>query len=652
MANQQNIAEFPEFPPVEDPVIHELSEIFFQIVKEGSMEKMQEFAETNGLEETVKMANSFNENGETPLLLAISGDKFWMAHYLIMSLNVDITQMGKFLWNGVEYLEGPPLFAAILFESQKTAQFPILDESIVDVLIDAEFPTPFAQMDDEDDDDHDEGIFEDMDDDDLIHEDHDPMNPFAVLLDDDEEMLIDDDDLLDQEMDDVIGEEFPNQINPFAHLDEEMDEIVYPVLESVKNCKTITSGQKVEILELIGSLYILKNESYVLGVYNKYLFCGIECWVEALRLRESDGVPKVSYDLPDYARNILGSENSTELTTLEELDEIIPRNIYKPTDHLDLNESTKDQLHYQAILTSLRILNRFQKDLHPFLFFIRHVINMHLSYLEKMNPFRVPGLFQRIHNLGMRVLLEFTKSEDYEDDSVNAILFSMRWAISMERIRPGNMGLLNFDSVMQVLDFVSDYVDKLPPSAENVEERDSVLHSIYDIVEHSVRHLRKLDEKEKRQFTIWLNHFDLITRVHSDGKSLLHIACHYYHRRNADITEMLLDGGANPNATDENKDTPAHYLAENYRPFDVLASLELLVGAGAHLFQANKSGETAAEKYRERRQHFETVIAESCMEPEMRLTCLCAEVLRKNKIQYDEYPPFLVPFLERHGAKR
>ena len=590
-----------DFPPDEDPVINEPSnkEIFFQIVKEGSVEKLKEFEKTNEREETFEIANSFNENGVTPLLLAITESNLLMTEYLIWNLNVNINQTGKFFWNGMGYLEGPPLFAAIIFESQKPAQFP--------------FP---------------------------IHR-HSSIVAFLI--------------------DEIYKVDQTHCLNI--------------VLESVRNCKSITRQQKVEILELIGSAYILKNQNYygyVIGGFNHYDFCGQTCWIEALRLRESptDGESvfhKVRYTLPDYVKNILGFENLAEFKTLEELNEVIPIDPFKPINQRDLNKSNKDQLHYQAILTSLRILGQYQQDMHPFLFFLRHVINIHLSYLWGMHPGHTSGLHQRIISLGMRVLQEmskFLKCENYAkdlrpfDDSMNAVLFSMSWILDFRTIKM----VFNFDNVMDTLNFMSDYVEQLPPKAENVKEnKRNVLHCIYDIVAYFVRHLTELNAKkrrfEKRRFTIWLHHFNRITRAYSN-KSLLHFACHYYHRLNADVIEMLLDGGANPNDTDDNNDAPAHYLADRItyhdRNFQQLMSLKLLVGAGAHLFQVNNSGETALEKFRKQEDLIldETIIDESCMESEMRLTCLCAEVLRKNKIQYDRYPPLLVPFLVSHGAKQ
>ena len=128
---------------------------------------------------------------------------------------------------------------------------------------------------------------------------------------------------------------------------------------------------------------------------------------------------------------------------------------------------------------------------------------------------------------------------------------------------------------------------------------------------------------------------------------------------------MLLEAGADPNLRNgDYNNTPAHCVAKNnFRLYLMaLTSLELLVDAGAHLNQVNERERTALEDFR-RRFHdcpdelaiLENVNAKSCLasESDMRLTCLCAGALRRNRIVYDEekYPSLLVPFLESHGAK-
>jgi hypothetical protein len=112
---------------------------------------------------------------------------------------------------------------------------------------------------------------------------------------------------------------------------------------------------------------------------------------------------------------------------------------------------------------------------------------------------------------------------------------------------------------------------------------------------------KKLHDGESRQLTIWLRHFNRFTCVHSaGGKNLLHFACHLYHDLiNTDVIAMLLDAGIDPDESDENHDTPAHYIANDFLRHmhpDGLDHLRLLVNVGAHLNRANKNGQTALEK--------------------------------------------------------
>ena len=88
--------------------------LFFSAVSKGSITEVQQLLYVNGLEITTDMAKSFNELGETPLLVAIKENDYLMVQFLVEVLNVPINQMGRFLWNEVDYPEVPPLFAAII----------------------------------------------------------------------------------------------------------------------------------------------------------------------------------------------------------------------------------------------------------------------------------------------------------------------------------------------------------------------------------------------------------------------------------------------------------------------------------------------------------------------------------------------------------
>lgn len=60
------------------------------------------------------LAESHNERGETALVVAIRRRDLSLVKYLIDDLKVDTCRIGNFTWNGVEYLDVPPLFMAII----------------------------------------------------------------------------------------------------------------------------------------------------------------------------------------------------------------------------------------------------------------------------------------------------------------------------------------------------------------------------------------------------------------------------------------------------------------------------------------------------------------------------------------------------------
>ena len=106
----------------------EIKNNFFRSVSEGSVKDLQKLLGANGRKITTDMAKSFKECGETPLLLAIKKNNHLMVAFLVEVLDAPVNQMGRFLWNGIDYPEVPPLFAAII--SQKT-----FDPLIVKCLI-------------------------------------------------------------------------------------------------------------------------------------------------------------------------------------------------------------------------------------------------------------------------------------------------------------------------------------------------------------------------------------------------------------------------------------------------------------------------------------------------------------------------------------
>ena len=83
-------------------------------------------------EETTKVENA-NE-GETPLIAAIKENQFPQIKCWIQDSKVNINELGRFSWKGLDYLEAPPLFVAIMCDYSPL-------RNIVQLLTDRELAT-------------------------------------------------------------------------------------------------------------------------------------------------------------------------------------------------------------------------------------------------------------------------------------------------------------------------------------------------------------------------------------------------------------------------------------------------------------------------------------------------------------------------------
>jgi hypothetical protein len=89
-------------------------EEFFGSVTRGSREDLIRTLNIHGKAVTTELSNSYNEQGQTPLLVAIQGGNLDMVKFLVGKLDVPIGQIGRMILNGVTYLDVPALYAAIV----------------------------------------------------------------------------------------------------------------------------------------------------------------------------------------------------------------------------------------------------------------------------------------------------------------------------------------------------------------------------------------------------------------------------------------------------------------------------------------------------------------------------------------------------------
>ena len=100
-------------------------QFIFEAAASGSVEAFREVVNSCGLEQTAEYAKSQNEERETPLIVAVKGEHYEVVEFLVDELHVSVGQTGRFLWNGVDYLQVPPLLAAII--CGKLSYQPIID---------------------------------------------------------------------------------------------------------------------------------------------------------------------------------------------------------------------------------------------------------------------------------------------------------------------------------------------------------------------------------------------------------------------------------------------------------------------------------------------------------------------------------------------
>ncbi len=112
---------------------------FFNAVSKGLVDELQEMLAIHGLDVMTNLAKSYNGTGETPLLMAIKRSDQYTVKFLIEHLDVCVSQRGRFSWKEFDWLEVPPLFAAII-SGQKT---------VINLLIEREAlsSVPFTEAD-------------------------------------------------------------------------------------------------------------------------------------------------------------------------------------------------------------------------------------------------------------------------------------------------------------------------------------------------------------------------------------------------------------------------------------------------------------------------------------------------------------------------
>ncbi len=540
-------------------------EAFFEAIRNGDVDGLLDILDQEGLEETGILAKSLNEDGETPLLLAISENCQEVVEFLIHNLNVPVEQHGLIFWDDYDSEEAPPLFSAICYNQKKVP-------TIVNLLIDKELAT------------------------------------------------------------NKIGE--------------------YRVLNSVLSSNTIIRSQKITILELIGAAYILKKPET-----GNTIMCGLQCWIEATHLRgltvhEEDPIPKSPDEISDFSRQVFGS--TSEFTTREELQQI--------------DEEGIGHLKIQALLIIERIFDLYELDLNLFYFHEFH--DFWLQFLMHSHQYRraINSSMLIIDTIVTRQLEENIYTwRAYCDIMFKIIDVMSADTFQLLRKMPSYIqdGVqLKFPTLMNAVEAISSFFCQILSRPNNATvhimstEIEKTLCCIFSVLVLLAEMLPLVNSEESRQLLKWLNDFNRYTNRRCNMSTLLHYACRRFEPDlPIGIIQLLLDTGADPNAVNSYGQPPVHFLGlfpvgANHYITNAVQKAQLLVNAGAHLDIIHRNGQSVLQRLKLLSRFANSAILKSFVNQVPRLTCRCAQVIRQNRIPFEnqQLPPVLLSFLISHGA--
>ena len=523
-----------------------ISNDFFAAVSIGAEHELREILNVEGQEITIDAAKSYNEQGETPLLVAIRRNHFDVVKFLVDELKVDIGQNGRFWWKGLDHSEVPPLFAAILSGQAIIVDYLIFAENLISL--------PSIAM-------------------------------------------------------------------------------------SSITSSSISRQEKIDALELIGSAYIFCGEVTA----RKF---GLPCWVQAMILRQSTtgGEPEMPKNLrhsSELVRKAMGG--AVEVNTLEQL-----MRLFTTEPHM--------QLMTQANMVNNRILQKISPGSN-FLTCTR--------LLKYGKDYWSGNEYGRVVNIAMLILELIDLNDDDQNwDRMNVIINNtfniLSKSFSMLRRETANTNVreeLSFANLMKVVEFSFAHCRSRTNElfqARTTEDMNEwsfwPKNYIGDFI--VLLHNMDLSQQENDLFRQSVAHFISLDHRIYLRRNLLHMIC-LMSPVPIDVIQLLLELGADPNATDEEGHTSLHLLVKNHSEHVNTNAVRLLMDFGGHLDQANKFGTTVLERLKYRMRH---LLRMGVYDPNLKslinnmlpLSCCSARVIRQNRIDIRALPHSLQGFVRRH----
>jgi len=387
----------------------------------------------------------------------------------------------------------------------------------------------------------------------------------------------------------------------------------------------ISREQQIEALELVGASFANDKDNYDVGMAYRYLERG-------MKLRWN-GETTIEKELPE---TVPAYDNWRETRTEEELERI----------GTDFNA-----IHMEGLAIRERILGKENPEVpHPVIFrgavfadsarFDRCAqLWLHALHLRQATNLpvtkdllRFAQVFSQMIKVGLEVSI----------DSVHKVLTATVLEIERNQARIINPG-------------VKDDPETLQEEMEN-----NCLTSLYLIMI-----LTKVGKKEaeKVEFSAMKEIYKLVqlNPLTSTGSSLLHLTVNQqtpvddFHTNEvckfpcASTSKLLLQAGADPQATDRAKNTPLHVIVSYKKIVSDFLTLHAIIMAllesGAHIDSVNAAGQTPLSSAA-------TGVAEIILKSQskMSLKCLAAQSIRKYNLNYQgQVPLSLESFIKIHG---
>lgn len=443
------------------------------------------------------------------------------------------------------------------------------------------------------------------------------------------------------------------------------------VLNSIV-ASNMSRPEKIIAFELMGAAFILKillseqfePDEIAVGLR------GLKCWRRALELRNSTAnrrrpIPKMPYVLTDNARSAIG--DAVEITTLEELDEL-EQQLRRRNDI--------SAVVIQALLIIQRTFGqRRGRQVEPNLFHLKTLQEYGEHFLVTGNVIQNRQMHhRRTINISLLIMEQFSRPDSPRcfQVFVKTFLIFSDILIVLERsplTSAEKLEELTFSNLLAAIKFgsmIATNLIVLPPiSNKHGEWRHSVMKKMHLLV-ITMSKTFHLDRDEDDRLNLILANFFEIEKLRTGFSSILHLATDRFLSTSSDdlmqiiIIQKYLANGADPEAVDENGKSPLHILAEKCTPhssesfFNVF---QALLDAGCHLDQATPDGDTVLGILKEKKKQLKVdenlhPRIDRWMKTVLPLKCSCAQVIQKENIKIDgqqhQLPLSVHQFIEQH----